>query len=69
MQSLNYSLSLNENVLSDEIFIKKTSFNWESIKEKMEMSREMLRAGGTGFSDERSEKMKNREGVAAGGAT
>ena len=29
----------------------------------------MLRAGGAGLSDERSEEMTNREGVAAGGAT
>ena len=35
----------------------------------MEMSREMLRAGGAGLSDERSEEMTNREGVAAGSAT
>ena len=35
----------------------------------MEMSREMLRAGGASLSDERSEEMTNREGVAAGGAT
>ena len=35
----------------------------------MEKSREMLRAGGASLSDERSEEMTNREGVAAGGAT
>ena len=29
----------------------------------------MLRTGGASLSDERSEEMTNREGVAAGGAT
>ena len=29
----------------------------------------MLRAGGAGLSDERSEEMTNRKGVASGGAT
>ena len=33
------------------------------------MSRDMLRAGGAGLSDEQREEMTNREGVAAGGAT
>ena len=76
MKFLNYSLSLSLSLAArrDNNIIKKfhkTSKikNRKSIDVELEMSREMLRSGGAGLSDEQREEMTNREGVAAGGAT
>ena len=73
--SLSLSLSLRE--LNCEIFIKKTSFNGYNIVIKSYLSRWMLRGAERVFTPsgaraERvrwSEEVKNREGVASGGAT
>ena len=68
--SLSLSLSLREHRSINKKFHKTSKIkNRKSIDEEMEMSREMLRAGGAGLSDEQREEMTNREGVAAGGAT
>ena len=73
MKFLNYSLSLSLSLSRWERlkwwnFHKKTSLNRESIVMKSYLSRGGA-LGGARLSDERSEEMSNREGVAAGGTT